>query len=453
MFATDDTIVAIATPPGRGAIGVVRLSGTDAARVATAILDRRRPLEPRHASLAHVVRRGGAPRAIDTVVVTWFPTPASYTGDDVVEISAHGSPVLLAEIVDAAVAAGARRARPGEFTLRAFLNGRVDLVQAEAVADLIDAVTPAQARQAFDQLEGTLTRAIVAIGDALFDVIARLEASVDFPDEGYHFVGAREAAETIEGISRRVDDLLAHAAAGRLIREGAHGVIVGRANTGKSTLFNRLLGTERAIVTAHAGTTRDLLTERTDVFGVPVTLVDTAGLRAVVEDVEREGVARARRAGAVADVAIVVLDRSVPLEESDRELLERTVSGPRVVVVNKCDLPAAWTREAIGVDDALDVSLVTGAGADAIRPAIFRALTARESLRETSALSNARHIERLHEASEALSVAAARAAESTPEEFVLVDLQRARVALEEVTGQRTPEDVLEHIFERFCIGK
>ena len=453
MFATDDTIVAIATPPGRGAIGVVRLSGADAARVAMALVDRERPLESRHASLARIVRRGGTARAIDRVIVTWFPAPASYTGEDVVEIGAHGSPVLLGEIVEACVAAGARRARPGEFTLRAFLNGRVDLVQAEAVADLVDAVTRAQARQAFDQLEGTLTRAIGAIADALFDLIARLEASVDFPDEGYHFVGAHEAGEAIEGVVRQVDALLDRAAAGRLIREGAHGVILGRTNAGKSSLFNYLLGSCRAIVTMHAGTTRDLITERTDVLGVPVTLVDTAGLGGAIDEVEREGVARAREAGAVADVAIVVLDRSVPLEQADREMLAATAASPRVVVINKCDLPAAWPREAIEVDDALEISLLTGAGGDAVRPALYRALTARDPSRETSALSNARHIERLRAAKAALDEAAARAAEATPEEFVLADLQRARVALEEITGHRTPEDVLAHIFERFCIGK
>ncbi len=453
MFATDDTIVAIATPPGRGAIGVVRLSGADAPRVAAAILDRARPLEARRASLARVMRGSRETRAIDRVIVTWFPAPASYTGEDVVEIGAHGSPVLLGEIVEAAVAAGARRARPGEFTLRAFLNGRVDLVQAEAVADLVDAVTPAQARQAFDQLEGTLTRAIGTIADALLDLTARLEASVDFPDESYHFMEPHEAADAIAGLARQADSLLEQANAGRLIREGAHGVILGRTNAGKSSIFNYLLGSERAIVTPTAGTTRDLLTERTDVLGVPVTLVDTAGLGAAADEVEREGVARARRAGAVADVAIVVLDRSVPLGEVDRELLAKTAAAPRVVIVNKRDLPAAWPREAIDAPGALEVSLLDGGGTDGIRPAVYRALTAGEPLGEPSALSNARHIERLRAARAALAEAAARAAESTPEEFVLADLQRAQQALEEITGRRTPDDVLALIFERFCIGK
>ena len=347
MFATDDTIVAIATPPGRGALGVVRLSGPDARRVAAAMIDRESPLDARHATLARIVTSDvpGAPRAaraIDEVVVTSFPAPRSYTGDDVVEICAHGSPVLLEQIVQCAVGAGARLARPGEFTLRAFLNGRVDLVQAEAIADLVESVTPAQARQAFDQLEGTLSGEIGAIERALFGVAARLEASVDFPDEGYHFVRPREAADELASLEARIDGLLAAAAHGRLIREGAQAVVLGRPNVCKSSLFNYLAGARRAIVTPHPGTTRDLVTERVSIDGVPVTLVDTAGLRVAPDDIEKEGVERARGAANVADLSVVVLDRSTPIEPVDSELLGVTAATRRIVVVNKCDLPAAW---------------------------------------------------------------------------------------------------------------
>ena len=260
-----------------------------------------------------------------------------------VEISAHGSVALLRDIVRAAIGAGARLAEPGEFTLRAFLNGRLDLIQAEAVADLVDAVTPLQARVAFDQLEGTLTRAIGAIDRELFDLVARLEASVDFPDEGYHFVGPGEAGAALRGVCDGIDQLLATSASGRVIREGRHIAILGKPNVGKSSLFNQLVGTDRAIVAAGPGTTRDMLRETIDLDGIRLGLVDTAGIRASDDEVEREGVMRARGAAGVADLVVLVLDQSRPLEDVDRALMRETASSPRIVVVNKIDLPPAWT--------------------------------------------------------------------------------------------------------------
>ncbi len=327
MFSTSDTIVAIATPPGRGALGVVRLSGPTARDVAGAILTVRQPLAPRHATFTRVRNtadtidandRGSSTSEglSDQVIATYFEHPASYTGEDVVEISAHGSPVVLHQILTVAMRAGARLAEPGEFTLRAFLHGRLDLVQAEAVADLIDAVTPLQARAAFDQLEGTLTTEIGAIDASLFDMTARFEASLDFPEEGYHFVEPTTTAAELSAIEARLARLLANAQRGRLIREGAQLVIAGRSNVGKSSLFNALLGTGRAIVTAVPGTTRDFVTEVTELHGVRIALVDTAGERSVsdaLDEVEREGIERARRARSVAQLVIFVLDRSRPL--------------------------------------------------------------------------------------------------------------------------------------------
>lgn len=445
-FATDDTIVAIATPAGRGGIGVVRLSGPESLRIASALTGRE-SFEPRHATLVRI----GARDAADQAIVTFFPAPASYTGDDVVEISAHGSPVLLHAIVQSAIDAGARLAEPGEFTLRAYLHGRMDLVQAEAVQDLVAAVTPLQARTAFDQLEGTLTGRIRAIDGALFDLSARLEASLDFAGEGYHFIEPDRVAAEVDGILTAIDTLLRDAGAGRLVREGAHVVIVGRPNAGKSTLFNALAGAGRAIVTEIPGTTRDLLTETIDIRGIAVTLVDTAGIRDQPSDaVETEGIARARAAAGRADLTVVVLDRSRALDEDDQALVEAAAGTRHIVVASKADLPAAWNDDA---HDAVPVAATTGAGLDAVRDTIATRLGLDDVYRDTPAITNIRHVELLTRAREALGRAREAAASGTPEEFVAADVTEARVALEEITGHRTADDTLHAIFARFCIGK
>jgi tRNA modification GTPase len=445
-FSVDDTIVAIATPAGRGGIGVVRVSGPDALRIAGALTGRD-TFEPRHATL---VRIGGRDAA-DQAIVTCFPAPASYTGDDVVEISAHGSPVLLYAIVRSAIDAGARLAEPGEFTLRAYLHGRMDLVQAEAVRDLVEAVTPLQARTAFDQLEGTLTGRIRAIDAALFDLSARLEASLDFAGEGYHFIEPDRVTAEIDAVLAGIDRLLGDAGAGRLVREGAQVVIIGRPNAGKSTLFNALAGAGRAIVTEIPGTTRDLLTETVDIQGIAVTLVDTAGIREQPSDVvETEGIARARAAVARAHLAILVLDRSRPLDEDDRTLLATVSHARHVLVASKADLPSAWAAAGLA---ALPVAAAAGPGLDALRAAIADRLGLGELHRDTPAITNIRHVDLVTRAREALQRARAAAASATPEEFVAADVTEARTALEEITGHRTADDTLRAIFDRFCIGK
>jgi len=530
MFSTSDTIVAMATPAGRGGIGVVRLSGATAHEVARAILTTKGPLVPRHATSTHVRtappakdgrQRPGIEHLVDQAVATYFQRPASYTGEDVVEISAHGSPIVLRQIVNAALLAGARLAEPGEFTLRAFLNGRVDLVQAEAVADLIEAVTPLQARAAFDQLEGTLTREIGEIDVALFEVVARLEASLDFPEEGFHFVAPGSAGADVAAIEARVARLIGDAGRGRLIREGAQVAIAGKPNVGKSSLFNSLVGASRAIVTPTPGTTRDFITEMTDICGLRITLIDTAGERAAphgtdeFDEVERAGVERARGARAVADLVLVVLDRSRRLEEVDRLILQETSSTPRVIVINKIDVPEAWCAAAIHemsrsgspapadqftlrpLDEpradqstvegrqvqgersrpvrgrpvesptrrqetgagqrVVAVSVRTGEGLPALRAAIAGELGAGgDAARDTPAVTNLRHLSLLERARTALR-SAHDAIEGSQgmlsEEFVLADLQDARNAFEEITGTRTTDDLLAHIFGRFCIGK
>lgn len=385
--------------------------------------------------------------------MTHFVAPSSYTGEDVVEISAHGSPVVLNAILRAAVTAGARLAEPGEFTFRAFLNQKLDLIQAEAVADLIDSVTPLQARTAFDQLEGTLTTTITAIETELFDTIAKLEASLDFPDEGYHFVAPNEARASIAALIGRIEVLLTQAARGRLIREGAQVAIVGAPNVGKSSLFNALLNTNRAIVTAIPGTTRDLLTERADIGGLSLALIDTAGVRETADVVEQEGVSRARRTIAVADVTIVLLDRSRPLTNDDRELIGITASRPRVVVWNKIDLPPSQPLEPLDPVEAIAISAATGRGLDRLIDAIAAALGSGEELRDRPQVTNVRHALLLERARESLTRAGAALESAVSEEFPLLDLQEAGAALQEITGKRTADDLLRHIFERFCIGK
>ncbi len=451
MFSTTDTIVAIATPPGRGGIGVVRISGPAATAIVSRLIAHQAPLVPRHATFTlvlGVLAAGAGP--IDQAIVTYFPAPASYTGDDVVEVSAHGSPVVLQAIVAAAVDAGARLAEPGEFTLRAYLNGRIDLPQAEAVADLIEAATPLQARAAFDQLQGTLTRVIAEIDAALFDLIARLEASIDFPEAGFHFIERSELAAAIGAIADRLSSLLAEARRGRLLREGLQVAIVGRPNAGKSSLFNALVGAPRAIVTNVPGTTRDLITEAADVKGLRVTFVDTAGMRDETADVvEREGMERSRGAESVADVRLLVLDRSRPLDAGECARLEARATRT-VAVGAKSDLPPVWTR-----DDVVNVSSLTHEGLDELRARIVSALDV-PHVPDRPAITNVRHARLVQEAMDA-AVRARDAAFADriglSEEFLLADLQEARAALESITGRRTADDVLAHVFARFCVGK
>jgi tRNA modification GTPase len=441
---------------------VVRISGPDAERIARDLTGRAAPFLPRRATFTGMKgMKGVRPRnspfgradwgrtdVRDRTVVTYFQAPQSYTGEDVVEISAHGNPVVLDAIVRGATDAGARLAEPGEFTLRAFLNNKIDLIQAEAVADLIDAVTPLQARAAFDQLEGTLTTTIGGIERDLFDVIAKLEASLDFPDEGYHFVEPNEAGNALSAIIARIEGLLAQSARGRLIREGAQVAIVGAPNVGKSSLFNALLNANRAIVTAIPGTTRDLLTERADIGGLSLSLIDTAGVRETMDVVEQDGVARSRDTLRVADLAIVMLDRSRPLSAEDRDVLEATANQRRVIVRNKSDLPVA-----LEAPDGVDISATTGDGVERLIDAIATSLNAAEPLRDQPQITNTRHTILLERARASLERATAALESRVSEEFPLLDLQEAAHALQEITGQRTSDELLRHIFARFCIGK
>lgn len=459
MFATDDTIAAIATPAGRGALAVIRISGPAALSIVHTLVGSTTPLQPRYATVVRVRDRSaaGIARVSDQAIAIFYPHPASYTGDDLVELSLHGSAAVVQGVLAAAVTHGARLAQPGEFTLRAFLSGKLDLVQAEAVADLIDAVTPLQASAAFDQLNGTLTTAIGAIESRLFDLMARLEASLDFPDEGYRFVEPAATADAITEIRDRIRTLLAHSARGRLLREGATVALAGVPNVGKSSLFNALLNTNRAIVTAVPGTTRDLLTERVDIRGMALRLVDTAGIRVSGDEVEQEGMARTRGAMSAADLILVVLDGSRALTAEDRDLVQGSAGSRRVVVINKIDLPRAW-RPAGELDGHawVEVSAATRHGLDELVARVMVELAGTDREDEAPLVTNVRHADLLTRAAAALTHAldAIRLSSSTvPEEFILIDLQEAAAFLQEIVGRRSTEDLLRHIFTRFCIGK
>ncbi|MCC7008251.1 MAG: tRNA uridine-5-carboxymethylaminomethyl(34) synthesis GTPase MnmE [Acidobacteria bacterium] len=455
MFSTDDTIVAIATPPGAGGIGLVRLSGPCAHVIALALMARRAPLPARRATFARLVdadEDGFAGRPLDQVVVTRFAAPRSFTGDEVVEISAHGSQPLLRRVVELARRQGARLAEPGEFTLRAYLNGRLDLIQAEAVADLVDAVTPLQARAAMDQLEGTLTGAIARIDAMLFDLAARLEASLDFPEEGFHFITRDQVVAELQRVTDALASLIREGHAGRVVREGSLVVICGRPNAGKSSLFNAVAGAPRAIVTDIAGTTRDLLTERVEIGGLAVTIVDTAGLRDAQDAIEAEGVRRARDAQQVAALTLFVVDGASPLLPEDDCALA-SIRGPRLIVVSKADLEPAWSAPPEWNGSTIGVSSVTGVGLDELRQRIVRELTSRDEWRDAPMISNVRHVALVDEALAAVRRATDALAHGATEEMVLAELSPARDALEAVTGRRAPDEMLRHIFSRFCIGK
>ena len=454
MFNLTDTIVAIATPPGRGGIGVVRVSGPSSVSIVSAHLALNQPLAPRHATLTRLVDHtsGTDGQVVDQVITTWFAAPNSYTGEDVVEIAGHGSPALLEHIVTLLVTSGARFAEPGEFTLRAYLNGRIDLVQAEAVNDLVNAVTVRQARAAMDQLDGTISGAIGEIDALLFDVIAKCEGSLDFPDEGFHFFEAGELQRVLESVARRLDDLLVTTARGRLIREGRVVAVIGRPNVGKSSLFNALLGRNRAIVTSTPGTTRDLLSEPLDINGIPVTLVDTAGIRASTDDIEREGIARAQSMVAAADLVLLLIDGSQPLTDADHQLIAETTGRRRVVAGTKADLPQGWQWDA-DADSFVSTSAVSGLGIDRLRNLLVFDDGGSETDMDRPAVTNIRHEKLLRTAREAIARSLQGMASGATEEMLLVDLHDARTQLELVTGTRSVDDVLNHIFANFCIGK
>jgi tRNA modification GTPase len=453
-MSSADTIVAISTPPGRGGIGIVRLSGPEAASISAQLVELHHPLEAGRARLASVLDEDSV--QIDEAVVTFFATPHSYTMEDVVEIAAHGSPVVLDFLLRRAIGLGARLAEPGEFTQRAFLSGRLDLTQAEAVRDLIEAQTLTQARQAARQLGGALSHRVAPIKQDLVDLIALLEAGIDFAEDDVDVTPKQEIAHRIEALSPALTALEASFARGRIVHDGLTLAIVGRPNAGKSSLFNRLVERDRAIVTATPGTTRDLVTERIAIDGIPIELVDTAGLRqsieGLIDEVEQIGIHRSREALSDAAIVLVVLDATQPLNEEEHRLLAAVEGRPALVAINKSDLldrpPTVEARQL----PVLSTSAKTGKGIAALRQKIV-ALATGGAASEPGMLTNLRQHQAIQTALAALGEAATANTDSIPHEMILLDLYRALWALDSLTGQTTPDDILHLIFSRFCIGK
>jgi tRNA modification GTPase len=435
-----DTIAAISTPPGRGGIGVIRISGADAVVIAEKILLIRGDLHPRVATLAEL------PDADPRVLVTWFAAPRSYTAEDVVEISCHGSPVILRHALEKACLAGARLAEPGEFTLRAYLNGRLDLPRAEAIRDLIDATTLYQAKVAAQQAEGSVSRRLKPVKDQLVELIALLEAGIDFAEDDISVAPPEEILRRIAPVASAISALIQSFAYGKLVHEGFTLAIVGRPNVGKSSLFNRLLEQDRAIVTEIAGTTRDLVSETASLEGIPVKFVDTAGIRQGQDLVESLGIERSYQAMADADLTLVIVDVSRPLTDEDRALIERA-QGKRLVAGNKCDL-------GIVVNDAVPVSALTGGGIADLRRAILDTLAPRGRIeQEGGFITSLRHEQLLRETQEALDQARRATEVGIPHEMLLLDLYAALRPLDSITGATTADDILNRIFSTFCIGK
>jgi tRNA modification GTPase len=483
----DDTIVAIATPAGRGGIGVVRFAGSEAKAIALPMLRLKHDLAPGHAVFGELiepcgsdilVRQSGrsgtaseeaaepklsrawapAPHGmrIDEVVVTYFAKPHSYTTDDIVEISAHGSPVVLRHIVEMALSRGARLAEPGEFTMRAFLNGRIDLTQAEAVRDLIDSQTLYQAKIAAQQLEGALSRRLQPIKQKLVELIAVLEAGIDFAEDDVSVVPAERILKHVSAVRTPLEELAKSFAYGKLVHEGLTLAIVGRPNVGKSSLFNRLVERERAIVTATPGTTRDLVTETVAMGGIPVKLVDTAGIRRALDEAESIGIQKSMEALADADLVLVVLDASQPASAEDERLLAQTEQRTAIVVENKADLQCLRGSDTrVGpAFAALRTSAITGEGIAELRTAILQHVTGDAgSSAESGFLTNARHQSLVRDSLTGLDRAEVAIQNKIPHEMLLLDLYGALRPLDEITGATTNDDILNLIFSRFCIGK
>lgn len=446
------TIVALSTPRGRGALAVIRLSGPAAVSIARRLADLDE-VEARRATLVTLTRLDDK-TILDQVLLTFFVAPHSLTGEDVVEISCHGSPAIVRNIIDTTLELGAVLAGPGEFTLRALSNGKINLAQAEAIRDLIAAQTDAAVKQASRQLNGELSNALGPFKEKLLEVIVLLESALEFVEEDIPAPRVNEIDGELAAIVRGVEKLARSYSSGRLIQEGIRVAITGRPNVGKSSLFNSLVERERAIVTDIPGTTRDTLTEAIDLDGIPVILTDTAGLRDTTDGIETLGIERTRRAMSDSDLVLVVLDGSDEIGPSDRDLLDQTSITRRLVVINKSDLPRFGVAESCLQDlQPINVSARTGEGLSALRSAILASVNSNGVDDDSLLITNARHYDLLCSTQRALEDARSALGDRLSEELVLVPLHNALKFLGQITGETTTEDLLSEIFSTFCIGK
>jgi tRNA modification GTPase len=461
----DDTIVAVATPPGRGGLGVVRLSGSQAVEIVTSLIRfPNLPLETQRATLGEFSDPQDG-KVLDQVVVTCFRRPHSYTAEDVVEISCHGAPVILRYLVECCLGRGARAAEPGEFTMRGFLNGRIDLTQAEAVRDLIESRTLYQARVAAQQLEGALSARLKPHKQVLLELIAQLEAGIDFAEDDVAVMEGTEILARIDRLRADLDKLAQGYAYGRLVREGLSLAIVGRPNVGKSSLFNCLLNEERAIVTSTPGTTRDLVAETANVGGIPLRFVDTAGIRHTKDEVERIGVEKSFQAIADSDLRLLVVDASEGWTEEDSNLLSKLRPlGALLVAFNRFDLPCRISNQQIektlhrepevAAPEVVWTSALTGEGIPQLREKILAiAVPAHDLGPEGELITNLRHQQLLKDSLQALDKARQAAEQNLPHEMLLLDLYEALRPLDQITGATYVDDVLDIIFSTFCVGK
>lgn len=450
-----DTIAAVSTPPGEGGIGIVRLSGPDSFAIAERIFRTAHPGELKSHRLHYGrVFDPATGENLDEVLLAPMRAPRTYTREDVVEINCHGGLVPVRRVLELAIREGARLAEPGEFTKRAFLNGRIDLSQAEAALDLIRAKTSSAERIAMGQLEGGLSRRVNSVLGKVRDLCAHVEAYIDFPEDEIEPASLADIKSGLRAAEEEARKLSASFEEGRLFREGIKAVIAGRPNVGKSSLLNALLSEDRAIVTEMPGTTRDVLEEFVSIKGLPMRIVDTAGIRQAHDMAEEEGVRRTLRAMESADVILGMLDASEPLHEGDRELLERIAGRNAVLVLNKCDLPRGMNEALPEGVRLVEVSARTGAGLDALRDAIYElSIKDPSALAEGVVVTNLRHRLSLDRAAGRLEAALLAMEKGKPLEIVAMEIREALDALGEIVGAVTTEDILDRIFSEFCIGK
>ena len=446
-----DVIAAIATPGGRGGIGVVRVSGPELAQVIAGIIGHELP--PRVATVASF--KGARGETLDQGIALLFPAPASYTGESVLELHGHGGPAVLSMLLRRCLDLGARLAEPGEFTKRAFLNGKLDLAQAEGVADLIEATTTTAARAAARSLSGAFSREIRAAVDTLVELRAFTEATLDFPEEDIDFIRASDSAQRLAGLRARLKDIVARARQGSLLRDGLAVVLIGQPNVGKSSLLNQLVGDDIAIVTPVPGTTRDAIRGNVEIGGVPLHVIDTAGLRPTSDAVERIGIERTRTAIEGADLALIVTDAREPDHPADLAIAgELAPTLPRIVVRNKIDLAGLEAMSSqVNETVAVTVSAKTGAGIELLRSAILELFGAHEDM-EATFLARERHLRALDAAASHLAAASEHLNSTAPPlELFAEELRQAQAALAAITGEFSADDLLGEIFGRFCIGK